>query len=329
MTTTTTIVCTAPSGDVERALPIPSANQDSAINRTLFFTVASLTQFCTYLRTEFAILKILKIVLGFTVTALSLIAAWWALDLAKWTSAKDYREDCRETWQTFNVTTPSCEDVLNRPLEPPPSFVKYLGKATYGVLGEPKTARYRQLASKAAGRGPVFVSHDELDEGDSVFWADYGTWDQIYLRTGVADLDCCDIIVRPMDELTQDQYEGQLEFPCDQWINSTAIGTIEVVHYVDIPSPKYARKKFESVFDDMPPSARDEWRAQCTYKLKPGEAMSIREQVQRWIDDPNWQGKISGVLGVTFFVVVMAHEIWWGGFARKTTFKWQEKDTPD
>jgi hypothetical protein len=40
--------------------------------------------------------KLLKVTIGTIIGLLGVTAGWWALDLAMWTSVKEWRDDCRE-----------------------------------------------------------------------------------------------------------------------------------------------------------------------------------------------------------------------------------------
>ncbi|KAI9799373.1 MAG: hypothetical protein M1833_004073 [Piccolia ochrophora] len=71
----------------------------------------------------------------------AMIIALYAIRLTSWTAMKDFREACRQDKEA-NITSPSCEKVLNRAIVPPPLL----------SLGRTKRLRSRDLLS---GSGPA------------------------------------------------------------------------------------------------------------------------------------------------------------------------------
>ncbi|EXJ80444.1 hypothetical protein A1O1_08589 [Capronia coronata CBS 617.96] len=57
----------------------------------------------------------------------ALVATYIALNVALWTSVKDFRDDCRSQNTTLGVLTQTCRTALRKPLSPPPFLPKSFG----------------------------------------------------------------------------------------------------------------------------------------------------------------------------------------------------------
>jgi len=279
-----------------------------------------------------------KVTIAAFLTIFGLVATWWALDLAMWTAVKDFREDCREELQNFNYTSIHCQDTLSRPLRPPPTFDLYLGKATNGMLGASPFRACRgsadgtastcsgkryYLASKSAS--PSYDSvHDEFEaffepssvrkqEDSAILYGGHAPWTN-------------STIAFPLLEEAQEWHDelwltyGLYE-DCSLWINETVVGSVKFVGMYDVPDQRDEPGGFQNVIGLMPSTTQEWWLSQCVYPTIPTQdpPSSKLEIITDWLD----RVEVSHVLGVTVFVVAMAHEVICGGFARKTKFKWQ------
>ncbi|KIW50194.1 hypothetical protein PV05_11807 [Exophiala xenobiotica] len=187
---------------------------------------------------------VVKLVTGAMVGILGLVATWWALDLAMWTAAKDFREDCREQFQAFNVTSPECDKILRQSLRPPPTWRDYF------KTNIPKVQYYRVHGSP---------SHDELGASEPI-------------ATQYGDTVMCDtstlIFNFPLDEAVCEErwaFSATIEenCACHVWTNGTAVGTVEVA---DVYVPHFSGpEQCEELGSLMQLADQELWRLECVY----------------------------------------------------------------
>lgn len=187
---------------------------------------------------------VVKLVTGAMVGILGLVATWWALDLAMWTAAKDFREDCREQFQTFNVTSPECDKILRQSLRPPPTWRDYF------KTNIPKVQYYRVHGSP---------SHDELGASEPIA-TQYG--DIVMGDTSTL------IFNFPLDEAVCEErwaFSATIEenCACHVWTNGTAVGTVEVA---DVYVPHFSGpEQCEELGSLMQLADQELWRLECVY----------------------------------------------------------------
>jgi hypothetical protein len=97
-------------------------------------------------------MRVAKVALTATIACLGLVATWIALDVAMWTAAKEWRDDCREQLAANLTISAICEEILSRELLAPPSWRSYL------KLPDPFSTGYRKIRHE---RDPELISHDE------------------------------------------------------------------------------------------------------------------------------------------------------------------------
>jgi hypothetical protein len=103
-----------------------------------------------------------KLALTATIACLGLIATWIALDVAMWTAAKEWRDDCREQ-QAANLTISArCEEILSKELVAPPGWRNYLRLPDVFGTGY---AKMRYEGSSVSHDEEGFVERDEVDGG--------------------------------------------------------------------------------------------------------------------------------------------------------------------
>lgn len=338
--TTTMVVQT--DHDVERAVA-PAGHdppRDFPISVLLFSTrvLRSLRSF----HRSLTLLRVIKFSVGALVGTLSLISAWWALDLAMWTSVKDFRDDCREQLQSFNSTSPFCQEALSRPLRAPPTWREYLEKASFNL---PLGTRYlpirdsdgaetasshprRQLASKSSTRGQPPTSHDEVE-----FFYDFRMTgirkqsDPTIMYGGLPRYLPGQLrVFYPLEETRQEMFDDmweyyQMDCICDIWANTTSTGSVQDIQILSIPDQQAEPEAFDRVLSLMPPSMQSMRREWCTYPSVPD-----------YVHATGWASTMADyytkidygvVLAFTFVLVAYSHEMVYGGFARKTRWKWQ------
>ena len=66
--------------------------------------------------------KVVAVVAGLVVAYVALSPAYDAVKLARWTSVKDYRDDCRSHNSSSGLLSADCQEVLRHPMSPPPFF---------------------------------------------------------------------------------------------------------------------------------------------------------------------------------------------------------------
>jgi hypothetical protein len=339
--------------------------------RAADFLVRSSTQLIRRTRAlsnSLTLVKVLKLSVGATVGVLSLLAAWWALDLAMWTSVKDFREDCRDHLEAFNWTTPACRDVLKRPLRPPPTWRDYLDKVAPGtkrrrLVDERTTEAYDErldnvdkrwnvghyvdrvandydelyqgedqsprpyLASKSGRRGaPAFDDEPELVQS-GVDEATLRRRNAAYMYRTVASTGAEVPFPFPQYPAQQDAYDDLWYYfventGCDLWLNATSSGSIQNLQLFPFPDQLQDPNGFEETLLSMPQETRIAWREGCTYppqtSVRYGHPRGMRVL---WQSIPAVD--IQAALAITFFCVAMGHEVIYGGFARRTRWKWQ------
>ena len=189
-----------------------------------------------------SVVGVVKLVTGAMVGILGLVTTWWALDLAMWTAAKDFREDCREQFQAFNVTSPECDKILRQRLRPPPTWRDYF------KTDIPKVQSYRVTDR---------TSHDELGASEPIA-KQYG------------DAVMCDTATLSFNwPLVEAVFEERWDFsatfeencPCQVSTNSTAVGMVEVA---DVYAPHVSGpKQWEELGALMKLAEQELWRAEC------------------------------------------------------------------
>jgi hypothetical protein len=262
----------------------------------------------------------IKVFVGTLVGALGLVATWWALDLAMWTAAKDFRDDCRQQAQMFNMTSPECEKVLGRGLDRPPTWRSYLkspvnglwGRSEFRAFGIPVEPR-GQPASMSASRNSRIV-HDELDTS---FVPGYGP-------------DEDEDSLEPMSvERTIQHLEDDYDHFWDHWNtdernhsypvgqNGTVAGAVESMEIHLLPYP-WVPRRHEELGWPMPEEQHEEWTSTCI-SPSTGRDLPQLETVGLTI---NWPSHGEALLA-TFVVLALVHDMAFGRSARKTRQKWQ------
>ena len=344
--TTTMVVQT--NHDIERAvLPIDLSQRQGLPISVLIF-LNRMVQSIRSFNSSLTLLRVIKISVGALVGTLSLWSAWWALDLAMWTSVKDFREDCREQLSNFNITSPVCLKALSRPLREPPTWRGYLEKATlnfpwddggYRFIRDKESQR-RQLASRAARPDPTF--HDDL----SGFFGSLGkpgSQDELSFYERVAGegirrqgdaaimyggMESYLTVEFPLDEAEQEDLDYlweylQEESLCNVWLNTTVKGTVQEFQPVLIPDQRDKSHEFDEVLVLMPLDLREERHRLCEYPSPPYPGY-VNSRNRTMADMFHAMEVILGPgLALTFFLVIMGHEVMYGGFAKKTRWKWQ------
>ncbi|KAJ9608674.1 hypothetical protein H2200_006445 [Cladophialophora chaetospira] len=334
--TTTMIVQT----DIERAVVPADIRQNSELPVSVVLFSARMIRSLRSLHHNLTLLRIVKFSVGALVGTLSLMSAWWALDLAMWTSVKDFREDCREQLQNFNFSSSACQEVLSRPLRQPPTWRGYLEKATETISRRNKRYRYqydgedfaatpehprRFLASRAPATARP-IPHYECNE----YWE--------LPITGISKQSDAQIMYggmpsagslsafHPLSQGCQEAFDDfweyfEVERPCKIWLNATGTGAVQEIQTLFIPDQRAEPEAFEEVLELMPPELRSERRWWCSYppvsEAVPVNArIGIGTDMLKNIDN-------GAALALTFILVAYGHEIIYGGFARKTRWKWQ------
>lgn len=349
MTTTTTAIttiATARDVDIERAVIPIDCNQDSVLAVSILSILKRLMRAFPTIRSSLGVLQVVKFSVGVIVGVLSLTSAWWALDLAMWTAVKDFREDCREHLQAFNITSSKCREVMARPLREPPTWRGYLEETSRTITGRSHYLKMRDaslgmsnwtfsdgvrhprshLASKAASRPSVDVPFDELDgffdpfatgihkQGDCATMYSPAPWPEHIT------------LFFPLSEALQEAWDDFLLLylinrPCDAWFNMTVTGTVERIMLYTIPDQWEDPEAFEDAVQAMPTGLQLPTRQMCTYPtvLPSGSATTTLDSWRQLFASID----LGAFLAMTFFLVVMGHEVFYGGFARRTRWKWQ------
>lgn len=76
-----------------------------------------------------SISNIIKLTVTSIAGFLTLISAWWTLDLAMFQATASFQQNCLQILQVLNETAPECKEALSKPLMKPPTWRSYFPKA--------------------------------------------------------------------------------------------------------------------------------------------------------------------------------------------------------
>ena len=329
--------------DIERAL-VPTGFNPPGLHNALLWSSARLSLSLRKIVSTLSLIQVIKIFIGALVGAMSLICAWWALDLAMWTSVKDFREDCREQLQNFNLTSTACEEVLRLPLRKPPTWRVHLGKATNNPVGESKYHYHRDTSYDGSERSrprqhlacrparPFCENlHDQLDkyfesyrtgirgQGDAAIMYGLGYRGR-HIETSVT-------FFFPLDQERYESSFGLWQYyetncnSCRLWLNKTIIGSVQHIEVLTVPDQRDNPQVFKEITGLMPSDVQEEWWRGCSYPSLP--AAPIRRSALDTLS--TWHSNIDfgTAMAFTVFFLAMGHEVLLGGFARRTRWKWQ------
>ncbi|KIW72756.1 hypothetical protein PV04_00931 [Phialophora macrospora] len=263
MATTTTV---RTDHDVERAVMPVNFSQRPTLPISLVVCSARLWQSFRSFNRSFTLLQVVKFSVSVLVGTFSLVSARWALDLAMWTSVKDFREDCGEQLQHFNMTSPSCQDVLSRPLRGPPKWRGYLAKAAE-TLSVRSTCKYAVLEDSADLEGGRQLRRDLASVPVKPYCGSPDdAQDELFgpLPVGIrlqgdgaimygADNDSDFSFRFPLDEGLQDAHDELCDWyednrRCEVWLTTTTTGTIQDIEVYAIPDSGRESEAFEKSF---------------------------------------------------------------------------------